>query len=195
MRTLLLIACIWTMSFVAAFASEGKNPLVKVYCEFTLSEKNFNTVESGTLGTFEERWDLFTSYLKNRESFIKISEQSEQKAEFDTCVSKNREIFERGEFALSGLESIEETKALLSLAPPSSEAPVLIASNIHLLDREISTPDMEVVYGFIPDEPSPEIPLVLLENGVSSRQERYTALWNEFVAGLKESYSMQQEVK
>ncbi len=182
------------MSFVAvAFADAKKTPLVEVYCSFLISEKNVSTTDGVTIGTFDERWENLVSYLENREVFLKVSEQSEDRQEFDSCILKNKEKFERGEFALSGLLSIEATKVLLTKAEDTqATAPELIASNINLLDREISTPDMEVVYGFIPETQSEEVSKNLLENAVDRRQEQYAILWKEFTSDLKDSYVMQQ---
>lgn len=182
------------MSFVAvAFAEEGKTPLVEVYCSFISSEKNIANTDGVTMGTFDERWANFITYLENREVFLKVNESSEEIKDFAQCLSSNKEKFEVGEFALSGLRSVEVTKDLMAKAEVSlPDAPELIASNLNLLDREISTPDMEVVYGFIPEKRAEEIPKTLLEGAVDSRQEQYASLWKGFTEKLKDSYMMQQ---
>jgi len=181
------------MSYVSvSFGSEKKVSLVEVYCSFIISEENVSNTDAVTLGTFEERWGILVTYMENREVFYQISEVSDQKLNFETCIQKNQENLEKGEFALDGLQTILETKQLLTKIETPKSAPTLIASNINLLDREISTPDMEVVYGFIAEESSEEVPESLLENGLKQREEQYAVLWKEFTSQLKDSYLLQQ---
>ncbi len=178
-----------------SFAAEHKKsiPLVKVYCSFILSEKNLVSSDEVSLGTFDERWNIFMSYLKNRELFVSLNQTSDETNELTECIQAHRETFEMGEFILAGLDSVAESANLLA---KSEEAPLLITSNMNLLDREISTPDMEVVYGLLSEESDlqsgNEVSKQVLQSGISERSQRYQTLWSEFTLKLHDSYIASQ---
>ncbi|NBY19946.1 hypothetical protein EBQ74_06800 [bacterium] len=181
----------WTLFISLSFSrlclSENekfdRHPIVEIFCTAVLE----NADQEKRAQSLDQIWLVLEQHFESGKLFSALlnTTQIEQQLEktkntpiFKKCVDENRHDFEYGEFLISGKKIVRMSLELLQ----KSGTAHLSEASFNFADSSILPPDMALNLS----DPSIDVERSKTIETISKREKRYNALWQDFLAHLKD---------